>query len=49
MFFYAGMKLSQDGANELWREGFDWITLMVIVKVRRSGLAHFHIFLYINL
>ena len=32
---YFGMKLPQDGDNELWRAGFDWITLKVIVKVRK--------------
>ena len=49
-FFYIfGMKLPPDGDDELWREEFDWITLKVsLSRAERSGLAHFHIFLYIN-
>ena len=41
------MKLPQDGDNELWREGFDWITIKVIAKVRNVRLGSFsHISLY---
>ena len=46
-FLYFGMKLPQDGDNELWREGFDWITLKVIAKVRKVRFDSFsHISLY---
>ena len=42
---YLGMKLPQDGANELWRDGFDWIVL----KVRKVRFGSFsHIYLCIN-
>ena len=41
------MKLPQDGNNKLWREGFDWIILKVIAKVRKVTLGSFsHISLY---
>ena len=39
------MKLPQDGDNKLWREGFAWIILKVIAKVRK---VTFGTFLYIN-
>ena len=46
-FFISRMKLPQDGDNELWREGFDWITLKVIVKVRKVRFGSFsHISLF---
>ena len=46
-FLYFGMKLPQDGDDELWREGFDWITLKVIVKGRKVRFGSFsHISLY---
>ena len=38
---------SQDGDNKLWREGFDWIILKVIAKVRKVTFDPFsHISLY---
>ena len=41
------MKLPQEYDNELWREGFDWITLKVIVMVRKVRFGSFsHISLY---
>ena len=41
------MKLPQDSDNELGREGFDWITLKVIAKVRKVRFGLFsHISLY---
>ena len=47
LFFIFGMKLPQDGDKELWREGFDLITLKVIVKVRKVRFGSFsHISLY---
>ena len=46
-FFSIGMKLPPDGDDELWREGFDWITLKVIVKGRKVRVGSFsHISLY---
>ena len=47
-FSFIVMKLPQDGDNELWREGFNKIILIVITKIKKVNLAHFHIFLYIN-
>ena len=47
IFLYFGMKLPQDGDNELGREGFDWITLKVIAKVRKVRFGSLsHIYLY---
>ena len=38
---------SQDGDNELWREGFYWIILKVIAKVRKVRFVSFsHIYVY---
>ena len=37
-----------DGANELWRDGFDWIALKVISKVGMVRFGLIHIFIYIN-
>ena len=46
-FFFILHEASQDGDNELWWEGFDWITLKVIVKVRKVRFDSFsHISLY---
>ena len=41
------MKHPQDSGNELWKEGFDWITLNVIAKVRKVKFGSFsHISVY---
>ena len=41
------MKLPQDGDNELWREGFDCITLKIIAKVREGQV--WLIFTYLSI
>ena len=35
------MNLPEYGDDELWREGFDWITLKVIVKGRKVRFGSF--------
>ena len=40
-FLYFGMKVPQDGANELWSDGFGWSTLKVILKVGKVRLGSF--------
>ena len=40
-FVYFGMKMPQDGADELWRDGFDWIALNVIFKVGKDRFGSF--------
>ena len=42
---YLGMELPHDSTNELCRDLF---ILMQFSRSERSGLAHFHIFFYIN-